>query len=76
MLKEAELKERLQNARAGEKKAIRAKIKANEDKIKNRNKFAEAISDISEVETVKEPKSFFNVDINLDNLKVTLDHIK
>ena len=35
-----------------------------------------AISDVSEVETVQEPQSLFNVDINLDNLKTVLDHIK
>ena len=35
-----------------------------------------AISEQSEVDTVREPKRFFNVDINLDNLKDELDNIK
>ena len=46
--------------------------------MKEKSRAAEkaAVSDVSEVETVREPKSFFNVDINLDNLKVELINIK
>lgn len=76
LLKEGELKVQLAESRASDRKLLKANEKAREQKEKSRAAEKAAISDVSEVETVREPKSFFNVDINLDNLKVELDNIK
>ena len=59
-----------------ERKASIKQEKLKQQKEAQRQAKNAAISDVSEVETVQEPQSLFNVDINLDNLKTVLDHIK
>ena len=59
-----------------ERKASIKQEKLKQQKEAQRQAKNAAISDVSEVETVEEPQSLFNVDINLDNLKTVLDHIK
>ena len=59
-----------------ERKASMKQEKLKQQKEAQRAAKNAAISDVSEVETVQEPQSLFNVDINLDNLKTVLDHIK
>ena len=66
----------MQSASAAERKVLKAEQKADQEKVKQRAAFNAAISEQSEVDTVKEPKRFFNVDINLDNLKDELENIK